>query len=103
MWWSYLLNLVMGIAMLIIMLFCIGDPENVINSDAPYLILTENLGSFEVALTLSIILFLLIFSSNIHYISNHVARNVGILSRSQVSLFQMDITSMTLVPPSLMP
>lgn len=39
MWWSFVLNVVMGLAMLVTMLFCIGDLNAAINSSAPYLIL----------------------------------------------------------------
>ena len=65
MWWSYLINVLMGIIILITMLFCIGDLNDAINSPAPYLNLFNNTGSVGVAMTLVIILFLLIFSGNI--------------------------------------
>jgi len=42
MWWSFVLNMVMGLAMLVTMLFCIGDLNTAINSSAPYLILFQN-------------------------------------------------------------
>ena len=65
MWWSYLINVLMGIIILITMLFCIGDLNDAINSPAPYLNLFNNTGSVGMAMTLAIILFLLIFSGNI--------------------------------------
>ena len=65
MWWSYLLNLFMGIVILITMLFCIGDLNTEINSPAPYLNLFKNTGSTRIALLLSIVLLLLIFSGNV--------------------------------------
>jgi Amino acid permease len=65
MWWSYLGNAVMGTIMLITMLFCIGDLDNAIDSDAPFLVLFTNTGSTPVALMLSVVLFLLIFAGNI--------------------------------------
>jgi choline transport protein len=65
MWWSYILNVFMGIVVLVTMLFCIGPLEPALDSTAPYLILFNNTGSTSVALTLSIILFLLVFSGNI--------------------------------------
>jgi choline transport protein len=65
MWWSYLGNAVMGTIMLITMLFCIGDLDNAIDSDAPFLVLFTNTGSTPVALLLSVVLFLLIFAGNI--------------------------------------
>lgn len=51
--------------MLITMLFCIGDLDTAIDSDAPYLILFTNTGSTAVAFLLSIVLFILIFLGNI--------------------------------------
>lgn len=65
MWWSYLLNVFMAIIVLMTMLFCIGDLGTVITSPAPYLDLFNNTGSVGVALLLSIILFLLIFSAGV--------------------------------------
>jgi choline transport protein len=65
MWWSYLVNAFMGTIMLITMLFCIGDLDTAIDSDAPYLILFTNTGSTSVALLLSVVLFILIFSGNV--------------------------------------
>jgi len=65
MWWSYLLNVFMGIITLITMLFCIGPLDAAIASDAPYLILFKNTGSNAVAFVLLIILLILIFMGNI--------------------------------------
>lgn len=65
MWWSYIMNVILGIAMLITMLFCIGPLENVINSGAPYLILFQNTGSNAIAFVLMVVLFLLIALGNI--------------------------------------
>ena len=65
MWWSYILNVMLGILMLIVMLFGIGNLDDVLNSTAPYLNLFQNTGSVSMALALSIILFLLILSGNI--------------------------------------
>jgi amino acid transporter len=65
MWWSFVLNVVMGIAMLITMLFCIGDLDAAINTDAPYLILFQNTGSTGMALFLLVILLVLVFMGNI--------------------------------------
>jgi len=64
-WWSYLLNVGMGLIMLVTMLFCIGPLENALASEAPYLILFKNTGSDAVAYTLLCILLLLVFSGNI--------------------------------------
>ncbi|KAL3419347.1 amino acid permease [Phlyctema vagabunda] len=65
MWWSYVLNVTMGLVMLITMLFCIGPLDAALESDAPYLILFNNTGSTAVALTLMIILLILVFAGNI--------------------------------------
>jgi choline transport protein len=65
MWWSYIVNVFMGTIVLLTMPFCIGDLDNAINSDAPYLVLFTNTGSRGVALLLCIVLFFLIFSGNI--------------------------------------
>jgi choline transport protein len=65
MWWSYVLNVILGILMLIVMLFGIGNLDDALNSTAPYLNLFRNTGSTGMALALSIILFLLILSGNI--------------------------------------
>ena len=65
MWWSYVLNAAMGIVILITMLFCIGDLNTAIGSTAPYLVLFKNTGSVGVALMLSVLIFLLIFSGNV--------------------------------------
>jgi hypothetical protein len=62
---SYVLNVGLGIAMLITMLFCIGSLDSVLNSPAPYLQLFNNTGKTGISLLLNIILFLLIFSGNI--------------------------------------
>ncbi|KAK6074251.1 choline transport protein (amino acid permease) [Seiridium cupressi] len=65
MWWSYVGNVILGIGMLIVMLFCIGPLDGVVDSDVPYLILFNNTGSPALSIVLNVILFLLIFSGNI--------------------------------------
>jgi choline transport protein len=65
MWWSFILNVVMGVAILITMLFCLGDLNAAINTDAPYLILFMNTGSKGMALSLLVILLILVFMGNI--------------------------------------
>ncbi|KAF2471723.1 amino acid transporter, partial [Lindgomyces ingoldianus] len=65
MWWSYIVNVLLGILMLITMLFGIGSLDSALDSTAPYLNLFTNTGSTGMALFLSILLFLLIFSGNI--------------------------------------
>lgn len=65
MWWSFILNVVMGIAMLITMLFCIGDLSAAINTEAPYLVMFENTGSDAMTHFLLAILLVLVFMGNI--------------------------------------
>ncbi|KAF2101597.1 amino acid transporter [Rhizodiscina lignyota] len=80
MWWSFWLNLAMGIVILITMLFCIGPLDDALNSEVPYLALFQNSGSNALALVLLIILFILIFSGNITCLAT-VAREVWAFSR----------------------
>ena len=82
MWWSYLLNVSMGITMLITMLFCIGDLNDAIDSPAPYLKLFNNTGSLGVATTLTVILFLLVFSGNVTALAT-TSREAWAFSRDQ--------------------
>lgn len=65
MWWSFVLNVLLGILMLITMLFCIGTLDEAVNAEVPYLQLFVNTGSNAVAFALTIILLILIFSGNI--------------------------------------
>jgi choline transport protein len=65
MWWSYIFNVILGLVVLIVMLYGIGDLEDAINSTAPYLNLFNNSGSTGMAFALSVLLFLLIFAGNI--------------------------------------
>lgn len=90
MWWSYVANVLMGTVMLITMLFCIGDLDTAIESDAPFLVLFTNTGSTAVALLLSVILFLLVFAGNITSLAT-TAREVWAFSRDRGFLFEMDI------------
>ncbi|TKA83694.1 hypothetical protein B0A55_00266 [Friedmanniomyces simplex] len=65
MFWSFVYNVLLGIVMLIVMLFCIGPLEDVVNSDVPYLLLFNNTGSPALSIVLNVILFLLIYSGNV--------------------------------------
>ena len=82
MWWSYLGNAFLGTIMLITMLFCIGDLNDAIESDAPYLVLFTNTGSTPVALLLSIVLFILIFVGNINALAT-TSRELWAFSRDK--------------------
>lgn len=93
MWWSYLLNVFLGIAILITMLFCIGPLDAVLESDAPYLQLFTNTGSKGVALALTIILFLLIYSGNITALAT-TSREVWAFSRDKGFPFSRTISRM---------
>ena len=61
--WSYLLNTFMGFIMLITMLFCIGDLSTAIDVAEPFVSVFSNCGP-SAATALSIILFILLVSSN---------------------------------------
>ena len=76
------MNVVMGIAMLVTMLFCIGDFNAAIGSSAPYLILFQNTGSNAWAYALMIILFFLIFLGNITALAT-TSREVWAFSRDK--------------------
>ena len=65
MWWSYILNVGLGVITLITMLFCLGTLEEAISAEVPYLQLFLNTGSQTVAITLTVGLFVIIFSGNI--------------------------------------
>lgn len=65
MWWSYVMNVVMGVSMLIVMLFCIGPLDGVLEAQSPYLVLFKNTGSNATAFALLITLFILISLGNI--------------------------------------
>jgi choline transport protein len=93
MWWSYLLNLFLGIVILITMLFCIGPLDTVLASDAPYLQLFTNTGSTRVALALTIILFLLIYSGNITALAT-TSREIWAFSRDKGFPFSRTISKM---------
>ncbi|KAL9107470.1 MAG: hypothetical protein Q9227_007667 [Pyrenula ochraceoflavens] len=64
-WYSYLLNLAMGIITLITMLFCWGPVEQAINADVPYLVLFQQTNSIGVSLLDLILIFILIYVGNI--------------------------------------
>ena len=81
-WWSYVLNVSMGIAILITMLFCIGDLNDAINSPAPYLSLFNNTGSLRVAMMLTVVIFLLIFVGTFTALAT-TAREAWAFSRDQ--------------------
>ncbi|KAF8864083.1 amino acid transporter-like protein [Acephala macrosclerotiorum] len=93
MWWSYIMNVILGIAMLITMLFCIGPLENVINSGAPYLILFQNTGSDAMAFVLMVVLFLLIALGNITALAT-TSRELWAFSRDKGFPFSRWISKM---------
>jgi len=82
MWWSYVLNVLMGIVMLITFLFGVGPLDPVLESESPYLILFTNTGSTGVAIFLMIMLFLLIFAGNITALAT-TSREVWAFSRDR--------------------
>jgi amino acid transporter len=82
MWYSYVLNVGLGIIALITMLFCIGPLEDALNAEVPYLQLFLNTGSQTVAIILTIGLFLLIFSGNVTALAT-TSREVFAFSRDK--------------------
>ncbi|KAI1617196.1 amino acid transporter-like protein [Exophiala viscosa] len=82
MWWSFVLNVAMGIVILLTMLFCIGTLDDAINAEVPYLQLFVNSGSNAVAFVLTILLLILIFSSNITALAT-TSREVFAFSRDR--------------------
>lgn len=82
MWWSYVMNVFLGIIMLATMLFCIGDLDDALESTAPYLNLFLNTGSTAMATVLMIILLLLIFSGNITALAS-TSREMWAFSRDK--------------------
>ena len=82
MWWSYLLNVGLGIVTLITMLFCIGPLEDAVNAEIPYLQLFLNSGSQTLAIVLTIGLFIIIFSGNITALAT-TSREVFAFSRDK--------------------
>ncbi|KAK6207177.1 hypothetical protein LQW54_007378 [Pestalotiopsis sp. IQ-011] len=82
MWYSYIGNVILGIAMLIVMLFCIGPLDGVVDSDVPYLILFNNTGSPALSIVLNVILFLLIYSGNVTALAT-CAREVFAFARDK--------------------
>ena len=97
MWWSFLMNVAMGIVMLITMLFCIGDLDTAINSEAPYLVLFQNTGSSVIATLLMVILFLLIYLGNITALAT-ASRELWAFSRDKGFPFSKWITKVCFVP-----
>ena len=65
MWWSYLGNVFFGFIMVIVMLFCIGPLDPVINAYWPFMVLFNRTGSVGLAVFLNVLLFVLIYLGNI--------------------------------------
>ncbi|CAD6442859.1 90bd4527-1b05-4edc-9b49-a094a9315455 [Sclerotinia trifoliorum] len=102
MWWSYILNVVLGFIMLITMVFCIGPLDAAIASPAPCLRLFLNTGSDAMATTLMIILLILVFSGNITALAT-TSRELWAFSRDKGFPFSTWISRMNHalnVPPN---
>ncbi|KAK8177984.1 amino acid transporter-like protein [Phyllosticta citrichinensis] len=93
MWWSYVVNVLLGIVTLITMLFCIGSLDATLEADAPYLNLFQNTGSSGVALFLTIVVLVLIFSGNITTLAT-VSRELWAFSRDHGFPFSQWISRM---------
>lgn len=90
----------MGIAVLITMLFCIGDLDDAISSPTPYLALFNNTGSRGVTMALTVILFLLVFSGNVTALAT-TSREAWAFSRDQGFPFSKWISRVSLPRKSL--
>lgn len=91
------MNVVMGVVMLIVMLFCIGPLDVVLQSDVPYLVLFKNTGSNALAYVLMILLFLLISLGNITALAA-TSREVWAFSRDKGFPFSKWISKVGLLP-----
>ena len=100
MWWAYVYNVILAFIMLTTMLFCIGDLDSALSADDPYLQLLQNTGSTVVALLLSVILFLLVFSGDITALAT-TSRETWAFSRDQGSPFSKWISRIGETPLSL--
>jgi choline transport protein len=98
MWYSYVLNVLLGILMLITMLFGIGNLDDALDSTAPYQNLFLNTGSTGVAMTLAVILFLLIFSGNVTALAT-ASREMWAFSRDKGFPFSKWISRVSRVSP----
>jgi choline transport protein len=96
MWWSFVLNVVMGLAMLLTMLFCIGPLDLALEADAPYLALFKNTGSDALATFLLVVLLILIFSGNITALAT-TSRELWAFSRDKGFPFSNWISKV--IPP----
>jgi choline transport protein len=93
MWWSFLLNVAMGIVTLITMLFCIGPLVAALEAETPYVQLFLNSGSNAVAFVLCILLLILIFSGNITALAT-TSREVFAFSRDRGFPFSRFLSKM---------
>ncbi|KAF3763246.1 amino acid transporter [Cryphonectria parasitica EP155] len=93
MWWSYVLNSVMAILLVITMLFCIGPLDSILDSDLPYLNLFANTGSSSAALFLAVVLILLIAAGNITALAT-TSREIWAFSRDKGFPFSSWISHM---------
>ncbi|KAK1063747.1 hypothetical protein LTR74_009222 [Friedmanniomyces endolithicus] len=82
MFWSFVYNVLLGIVMLIVMLFCIGPLEDVVNSSVPYVLLFNNTGSPALSIVLNLVLFLLVYSGNVTALATS-AREMWAFARDQ--------------------
>lgn len=82
MWWSFILNVLLGIIMLITMLFCIGSLEETLDAEIPYIQLFINTDSSAVAYVLTVMLLVLVFSGNITALAT-TSREVFAFSRDR--------------------
>ena len=82
MWWSFVMNVALGIVALVTMLFCIGTLDQALEAEVPYIQLFLNSGSTALAYFLTALLFVLIFSGNITALAT-TSREVFAFARDQ--------------------
>jgi choline transport protein len=82
MFWSYISNVFAGIAMLVVMLFCIGPISNVLESEAPFIVLFNRLNTGPLALFLTVTLSILMLFGNITAVAT-ASREVWAFSRDR--------------------
>ena len=93
--------------MLITMLFCIGDLDNALNSNAPYLVLFDNTSKSGVAILLNVVVFLLVFSGNITALATcsrevwAFARDKGFPFSRWISHVRFSLSTLALAHPRL--
>ena len=94
------MNVVMGIAMLLTMLFCVGPLEAALEVGAPYLVMFKNTGSDGLTTFLLVVLLVLVFSGH-HSVSNNFSRVMGLQQRQGLPILKLDFQGKSAFFPQL--